>query len=79
MAQNNMTDDERYAKIKELLDKLEADLLLYKGLTVIEVEIRAGEIFGLPDDYSAECTMCGKLMQSRPCGMCVHCEQVWNG
>lgn len=31
------------------------------------------------EDMSAECTMCGKPMSYRFCGMCVHCEQVWNG
>lgn len=31
------------------------------------------------DDMSAECTMCGKPIHYRFCGMCTRCEQVWNG
>lgn len=30
-------------------------------------------------DYSSECSMCGKDMPYRFCGMCPHCEMVWNG
>lgn len=30
------------------------------------------------NDYSAECSMCGKDMAYRECGMCPHCEMVWN-
>ena len=30
-------------------------------------------------DYSSECSMCGKPMSYRFCGMCTHCEMVWNG
>jgi hypothetical protein len=30
-------------------------------------------------DWSAECSMCGKQMSYRYCGMCTHCEMVWNG
>lgn len=30
------------------------------------------------DDWSAECRMCGKPMPYRYCGMCTHCEMVWN-
>ena len=30
-------------------------------------------------DWSAECSMCGKPMSYRYCGMCTHCEMVWNG
>jgi len=33
----------------------------------------------IPDDMSAECSMCGKPMNYRYCGMCPHCEMVWNG
>jgi len=29
-------------------------------------------------DYSSECSMCGKPMSYRFCGMCTHCEMVWN-
>jgi hypothetical protein len=29
-------------------------------------------------DYSAECSMCGKPMPYRFCGMCTTCEMVWN-
>lgn len=29
-------------------------------------------------DYSCECSMCGKPMPYRHCGMCTHCEMVWN-
>lgn len=29
-------------------------------------------------DYSAECSMCGKPMSPRYCGMCVSCEQIDN-
>jgi len=29
-------------------------------------------------DYSAECTMCGKPMPYRFCGMCVSCEMIYN-
>lgn len=29
-------------------------------------------------DYSSECSMCGKPMPYRYCGMCVNCEMVWN-
>lgn len=33
-----------------------------------------------PDEpiYISECSMCGREMSHRACGMCVHCEQVWN-
>lgn len=30
------------------------------------------------DDYSHECSMCGKPMKYRLCGMCVSCEQIDN-
>ena len=30
-------------------------------------------------DWSDECSMCGKPMPYRYCGMCTHCEMVWNG
>jgi len=30
-------------------------------------------------DSSCECSMCGKPMPYRFCGMCTHCEMVWNG
>ena len=29
-------------------------------------------------DWSFECSMCGKPMPYRFCGMCTHCEMVWN-
>jgi hypothetical protein len=29
-------------------------------------------------DYSSECSMCGKPMPYRFCGMCPHCEMMWN-
>lgn len=29
-------------------------------------------------DYSHECSMCGKPMPYRFCGMCPTCEMVWN-
>jgi len=29
--------------------------------------------------YIMECSMCGKETAHRECGMCPHCEQVWNG
>lgn len=29
-------------------------------------------------DYSCECSMCGKPMPYRFCGMCPSCEMVWN-
>ena len=28
------------------------------------------------DDYAFECSMCGKPMSYRSCGMCVSCEQI---
>lgn len=30
------------------------------------------------EDYGAECSMCGKPMAYRFCGMCTTCEMVWN-
>ncbi len=30
-------------------------------------------------DYGSECSMCGKPMPYRFCGMCTSCEMVWNG
>ena len=30
-------------------------------------------------DYNFECSMCGKPMQHRYCGMCTACEQIYNG
>lgn len=30
------------------------------------------------DDYAFECSMCGKPMAYRYCGMCVSCEQIDN-
>lgn len=30
-------------------------------------------------DYSFECSNCGKPMPYRSCGMCVTCEQEYNG
>lgn len=32
-----------------------------------------------PKDYGFECSMCGKPMEYRYCGMCTDCEMVWNG
>jgi len=29
-------------------------------------------------EYTMECSMCGKETRHRECGMCVTCEQVWN-
>jgi len=29
-------------------------------------------------DWSAECSMCGKPMPYRFCGMCVSCEMIYN-
>ncbi len=29
-------------------------------------------------DYGSECSMCGKPMSYRYCGMCVSCEQINN-
>lgn len=30
-------------------------------------------------EYLMECSMCGKETPHRYCGMCTHCEMVWNG
>lgn len=30
------------------------------------------------DDYGSECSMCGKPMSYRFCGMCISCEQIDN-
>lgn len=30
------------------------------------------------DDYGFDCSMCGKPMSYRSCGMCVSCEQIDN-
>ncbi len=31
------------------------------------------------DDYSCECSMCGKPMKPSKTGRCSTCETVWNG
>jgi len=36
------------------------------------------KIYGDPDDHAFECSMCGKPMSYRFCGMCWSCEQIDN-
>jgi len=58
--------------VPELTDKLKDEMweLLNKPLpTNTSLDIV---------DYSSECSMCGKPMPYRFCGMCTHCEMVWN-
>jgi len=43
------------------------------------MNVRSQTSLDFPRDYSFECSMCGKPMEYRFCGMCTSCEQVWNG
>jgi len=74
-----MSDKERYDKINRLLSELKAQLETYLLLIESEKEITGNTSLDFPRDYSFECSMCGKPMEYRFCGMCTHCEQVWNG
>jgi len=79
MDSNKMTDEQRYAEIKRLLAELEANLKTYLTLVETEKQITGHTSMDFPREYSSECSMCGKPMEYRYCGMCTHCEMVWNG
>lgn len=74
-----MTDSERYELINSLLAQLKKDMEEYLKLIEAEKGIHGHTSMDFPKDYSAECSMCGKPMEYRYCGMCTHCEMVWNG
>lgn len=76
---NRMSDDERYEKINALLAELKEMLIIYHNLNHVGDEATSQISMDFPSDYNYECSMCGKTMAYRHCGMCTHCEQVWNG
>lgn len=49
-------------------DDLEILMKMVEGLTNMD----------LHKDLAFECSMCGKPMEYRYCGMCTHCEMVFN-
>lgn len=68
-----MNDKERYETITKLLDELKEQLIEYLALT------REHYVDEYPEDYSYECSMCGKDMSRSTTGRCSSCEQEWNG
>ena len=55
-------------------DASDADvLLIFEALESADFMPRGEE------EYWMECSMCGKEISYRYCGMCTHCEMVWNG
>jgi len=62
---------------KDLTDE---DLDMIRKLTNAAIQKFAPENIEIEEpEYIMECSMCGKETAHRACGMCPHCEMVWNG
>lgn len=61
---------------KEMSDD---DLDMLEKLIKAAMELNTSQTSAdFPKDLAFECEMCGKPMEYRFCGMCTHCEMVWN-
>lgn len=76
---NKMTNEERYSKIQELIEALRVGIMTLEKLEALGLTIEESASDEYYPDYFQDCSMCGKPMQHRGCGMCTKCEQVWNG
>lgn len=88
---NQMADGGELVRATTFVDGFASEIAIY-GLPVyvqlplpehppIKINGVYFEAIGNQDeyDYNFECSMCGKPMPHRYCGMCTTCEQVYNG